>query len=168
VKSEIGLVNNYLMMNVQCKSSNRLFDCSSFLFSSENAVLVKHCTKWPLLIDPQRQATQWIRTKEADNNLRVISSDDSTLLRVCEQCIRLGLPLIIENVGETIESSLLPLLNRDIFNRTTSSSVGTIRFNDIDIEYNPNFRVYFITQLNNPHFLPDICIRVTLSKRLMI
>ncbi len=104
-----------------------------------------------------------IRTKEADNNLHVISSDDSTLLRICEQCIRLGLPLIIENVGETIESSLLPLLNRDLFTRT-NSSFGTIRFNDIDIEYNPNFRVYFITQLNNPHFLPDICIRVTLSK----
>ncbi len=104
-----------------------------------------------------------IRTKEADNNLRVISSDDTTLLRVCEQCIRIGLPLIIENVGETIESSLLPLLNRDIFKRT-SSTLGTIRFNDIDIEYNPNFRVYFITQLNNPHYLPDICIRVTLSK----
>ncbi|CAF1414036.1 unnamed protein product [Rotaria sordida] len=129
--------------------------------SIENAVLVKHCTKWPLLIDPQRQAIQWIRTKEAENNLRVITADDSTLLRVCEQCIRLGLPLIIENVGETIESSLLPLLDRDLFKRT-SSTIGTIRFNDIDIEYNPNFRVYFITQLNNPHFLPDICIRVTL------
>ncbi|CAF4669138.1 unnamed protein product [Rotaria sp. Silwood1] len=129
--------------------------------SIENAVLVKHCTKWPLLIDPQRQAIQWIRTKEAENNLRVVTADDSTLLRICEQCIRLGLPLIIENVGETIESSLLPLLDRDMFKRT-SSSIGTIRFNDVDIEYNPNFRVYFITQLNNPHFLPDICIRVTL------
>ncbi|CAF3590993.1 unnamed protein product, partial [Rotaria sp. Silwood2] len=89
----------------------------------ENAVLVKHCTKWPLLIDPQRQAIQWIRTKEVENNLLVITADDSTLLRVCEQCIRLGLPLIIENVGETIESSLLPLLDRDKFKRQ-SSSIG--------------------------------------------
>ncbi|CAF3746445.1 unnamed protein product [Rotaria socialis] len=129
--------------------------------SIENAVLVKHCTKWPLLIDPQRQATQWIRTKEAENNLRVITYDDPILLRVCEQCIRVGLPLLIENVGETIESSLLPILERDSF-RKTSSSMGTIRFNDVDIECNPNFRVYFITQLNNPHYLPDICIRVTL------
>jgi len=93
----------------------------------------------------------------------VITADDPTLLRVCEQSIRLGLPLIIENVGETIESTLLPLLNRDLFSQA-NSSLGTIRFNDIDIEINPNFRVYFITQLNNPHFLPDICIRVTLSK----
>lgn len=85
------------------------------------------------------------------------------MLRVCEQCIRLGYPLIIENVGETIDSSLLPILERDIFKRS-ASSVGTIRFNDVDIEYNPNFRIYLITQLNNPHFLPDICIRVTLSK----
>jgi dynein heavy chain, axonemal len=111
----------------------------------------------------RRRISSRIRTKEADNNLRVISSDDSTLLRVCEQSIRLGLPLIIENVGETIESSLLPLLDRDMFKRNTSS-LATIRFNDVDIEYNPNFRLYFITQLNNPHFLPDICIRVTLSK----
>ncbi|CAF4764413.1 unnamed protein product, partial [Rotaria sp. Silwood2] len=58
-----------------------------------------------------------IRTKEVENNLLVITADDSTLLRVCEQCIRLGLPLIIENVGETIESSLLPLLDRDKFKR---------------------------------------------------
>lgn len=93
----------------------------------------------------------------------MISADDSSLLRTCEQCIRLGIPLVIENIGETIESSLLPLLNREIFNRANISS-GTVRFNDIDIEYNPNFRLYLITQLNNPHYLPDICIRVTLSK----
>ena len=104
-----------------------------------------------------------IRTKESENNLRVVSADDPTLLRVCEQCVRLGYPLIIENVGETIESSLLPLLDRDLFKRKTSA-VLTVRFNDVDIEFHPNFRLYLITQLNNPHFLPDICIRVTLSK----
>ena len=93
----------------------------------------------------------------------MVAADDPSLLRVCEQCVRVGLPLIIENVGETIESSLLPLLNRDVFNRT-NTSLGTIRFNDIDIEYNTNFRLYLTTQLNNPHYLPDICIRVTLSK----
>lgn len=105
-----------------------------------------------------------IRTKEAEENLRIVSADDTTLLRVCEQCIRLGLPLVIEGVGETIESSLQPLLNRDMFDKKTSLT-GTVRFNDVDIEFHPNFRVYFITQLNNPHFLPDVCIRVTLSKR---
>lgn len=104
-----------------------------------------------------------IRTKEAENNLRIVSADDPTLLRVCEQCVRMGCPLIIENVGEIIESSLMPLLNRDLFKRK-SSTASTIRFNDVEIEFNPNFRLYFITQLNNPHFLPDICIRVTLSK----
>ena len=104
-----------------------------------------------------------IRTKETENNLRIISADDTGLLRICEQCIRLGLPLIIENMGETIESSLVPLLNRDLFDRKISAT-GTIRFNEVDIEVNSNFRIYFITQLNNPHFLPDVCIRVTLSK----
>ncbi|CAF0885154.1 unnamed protein product, partial [Didymodactylos carnosus] len=128
--------------------------------SIENATLVKHSTKWTLLIDPQRQAIRWIRTKEAPFKVRVILADDPNLLRTCEQCIRLGVPLIIDQIGETIEPSLLPLLNKDIVSR--SGGVPSIRLNDVEIEYNPNFRVYFITQLSNPHYLPDICIRATL------
>ncbi|CAF0810656.1 unnamed protein product [Adineta ricciae] len=163
--NQINFSTNYSLANMLSTASEIRHWISQLLpddeCSIENAVLVKHCIKWPLLIDPQRQAIQWIRTKETENNLRIISADDTGLLRVCEQCIRLGLPLIIENMGETIESSLVPLLNRDLFDRKLSAT-GTIRFNEVDIEVNSNFRVYFITQLNNPHFLPDVCIRVTL------
>lgn len=37
-----------------------------------------------------------------------------------------------------------------------------IRVGDSNIEYDPNFRLYVTTKLSNPHYLPEICIQVTL------
>lgn len=37
-----------------------------------------------------------------------------------------------------------------------------IHVGDSDIEYDPNFRLYLTTKLANPHYLPEICIQVTL------
>jgi len=33
---------------------------------------------------------------------------------------------------------------------------------DTDVDYNDNFRFYVTTKLSNPHYLPEICIQVTL------
>ncbi len=30
------------------------------------------------------------------------------------------------------------------------------------IDYDPNFRLYLITKLSNPHYLPDVCIKCTI------
>ncbi|KOB72814.1 Dynein heavy chain 6, axonemal, partial [Operophtera brumata] len=37
-----------------------------------------------------------------------------------------------------------------------------IHLGDSDIEYDSNFRLYLTTKLANPHYLPEICIQVTL------
>lgn len=37
-----------------------------------------------------------------------------------------------------------------------------ISFGENTIEYNENFKLYLTTPLPNPHFLPDVCIKVTL------
>ncbi|KAG8249565.1 Dynein heavy chain 6, axonemal [Homalodisca vitripennis] len=37
-----------------------------------------------------------------------------------------------------------------------------IRLGDSDVEYDSNFRLYVTTKLANPHYLPEICIQVTL------
>ena len=36
-----------------------------------------------------------------------------------------------------------------------------IRLGDSDVEYDPNFRFYMTTKLANPHYLPEVCIKVT-------
>lgn len=37
-----------------------------------------------------------------------------------------------------------------------------IRIGNTDIEYNNQFRLYMTTKMANPHYLPEICIQVTL------
>lgn len=37
-----------------------------------------------------------------------------------------------------------------------------IRIGDSEVEYDKNFRLYLTTKLLNPHYLPEICILVTL------
>ena len=37
-----------------------------------------------------------------------------------------------------------------------------IRLGDSDVEYHPNFQLYMTTPLPNPHYLPEVCIKVTL------
>ncbi len=37
-----------------------------------------------------------------------------------------------------------------------------IRLGDSDIDYDRNFRFYMTTKMANPHYLPEICIKVTI------
>lgn len=37
-----------------------------------------------------------------------------------------------------------------------------IRLGDSDVDYDPNFRFYLTTKLANPHYLPEVCIQVTI------
>lgn len=61
-----------------------------------NGILVDKCRRWPLMIDPQMQANQWLRKKEESNNVMITTMRDVNLLRTLENCIRLGKPLILE------------------------------------------------------------------------
>uniref|UniRef100_A0A095ANS1 Dynein heavy chain 6, axonemal n=1 Tax=Schistosoma haematobium TaxID=6185 RepID=A0A095ANS1_SCHHA len=128
-------------------------------FSIDNAILVTHSRRWPLFIDPQEQANRWIRTMELQNQLKIIKLTDSNLLRILENCIRLGLPLLIEDIAETLDPSLESILLKQTF---MSGGRLLIRLGDNDIEYNQNFRLYITTKLSNPHYLPDISIKVTI------
>ncbi|CAM9113845.1 unnamed protein product, partial [Choristocarpus tenellus] len=40
--------------------------------------------------------------------------------------------------------------------------VATIRLGDNSVEYDPNFRLYITTKLTNPHYPPELCVKVNL------
>uniref|UniRef100_A0AAX7VUS7 Dynein heavy chain ATP-binding dynein motor region domain-containing protein n=1 Tax=Astatotilapia calliptera TaxID=8154 RepID=A0AAX7VUS7_ASTCA len=50
------------------------------------------------MIDPQDQANQWIRSKEAKHGLKVIKLTDSGFLRTLENAISMGVPVLLEEV----------------------------------------------------------------------
>ena len=83
-------------------------------FSIDNAVMIYHQKKWPLLIDPQGQANQWLRCWEQPRGLVILRASQPDLLRILETNIPSGKPVLIEEVGEQLDSSLDPLLMRSI------------------------------------------------------
>jgi dynein heavy chain len=127
--------------------------------SENNGILVDKCRRWPLMIDPQQQANQWLRKKEEKNGVAITTMRDGNLLRTLENCIRLGKPLLLEDLSEQIEPALEPVLQKAVYkngNRTL------IRLGDSDVDYDANFKLYMTTKMPNPHYLPEICIKVTL------
>ncbi|XP_025054886.1 dynein heavy chain 6, axonemal [Alligator sinensis] len=127
--------------------------------STENGILVTRGRRWPLMIDPQDQANRWIRNKEAKSGLKIIKLTDAGFLRTLENAIRLGLPVLLEELKETLDPALEPVLLKQTF---VSGGRMLIRLGDSDIDYDKNFRFYMITKLPNPHYLPEVCIKVTI------
>ena len=93
-------------------------------FSVDNAVTIQNANRWPLMIDPQNQANRWIKNSYAQQNLKVVKLTDNDFMRQLDNCIQLGLPLLIENVGEDLDPSLEPILLKQVFKQGTTFVVN--------------------------------------------
>uniref|UniRef100_A0A2K5RBF6 Dynein axonemal heavy chain 12 n=1 Tax=Cebus imitator TaxID=2715852 RepID=A0A2K5RBF6_CEBIM len=128
-------------------------------FSVDNGVIVNNSRRWPLMIDPQGQANKWIKNSEKENQLSVIKLSDSDYMRILENCIQFGNPLLLENVGEELDPSLEPLLLRQTFKQ---GGIDCIRLGEVIIEYSFDFKFYITTKLRNPHYMPEVATKVSL------
>ncbi|KAG5489239.1 hypothetical protein GH5_00103 [Leishmania sp. Ghana 2012 LV757] len=126
--------------------------------SIENALFAKNARRWPLLIDPQTQGNRWIRRTYKDT-LEVVRPSQKDLIKRIEFCVRAGRPVLLENVGEDIDTSLSPLLERRTF---VEGGTEMIRISDTPIPWNAKFKFFMTTKLPNPHFIPEVMVRVTL------
>ena len=70
--------------------------------STENGILVTTAKRWPLMIDPQMQANRWIKTMEQQHGLRPIKLSQGNFLRILEGAIRIGSPVLCEDLGEEV------------------------------------------------------------------
>lgn len=61
------------------------------------------------------QANRWIRTKEVNNGLKIIKLTDGNFLRTLENCIRIGMPVLLEELGENLDPALEPILLKQTF-----------------------------------------------------
>lgn len=128
-------------------------------YSIENGIILNNSRRWPLMIDPQGQANKWIRNMEADNELKVCKLSDANYLRTMENAVQFGRPVLLENLDETLPAALEPLLLKQVFKK---GGVPSIKLGDATVEYSENFRFYMTTKLRNPHYLPEVSVKVTL------
>lgn len=80
-------------------------------------------------------------------------------MKTVAQAITTGKPVLLENVGETIDSGFNSILERNIIKQ---KGTHWIKFGDTLIEYNNDFRFYITTCMRNPHYLPETAVMVTL------
>ncbi|XP_069340704.1 dynein axonemal heavy chain 14 isoform X1 [Eulemur rufifrons] len=125
--------------------------------SAENAVLIKNCRQWPLLIDPHRQAHTWIRQMEG-SGLQELSVEDSSYTKNIAHAMKTGGSVFLQNLQETLAPGLKAILEKDIYQKRGQCF---IKVDDSEIEYNPKFRLYLSTAIDNPHFHPSVSNFVT-------
>lgn len=105
------------------------------------------------------QANKWIKNLEKENDLKVIKQTDANYMKIVERAITSGQPVLLENVGETIDSGFNSILERNIIKQ---KGKHLIKFGDALIEYSNDFRFYMTTCMRNPHYLPETAVMVTL------
>ena len=127
-------------------------------FSTENGLFATLGRRWPLMIDPQGQANRWVKNMQKDNQLQVIKLSESDFLRTLENAIRFGQPVLLENVEEELDPALEPVLLKQTFKK---NGQVLLHLGDSDIPYSEDFKLFITTKLANPHYLPEVCIKVT-------
>jgi len=95
---------------------------------------------------------------EKDNNLHAIKLSNPKMLQIVENGIRLGQPILLENIEESLDPSLEPVLAKNVVKQAGQM---VMRLGDTDVPYNDDFKFLITTKLANPHYLPEICIKVT-------
>ncbi|KAM4612372.1 dynein axonemal heavy chain 2 [Polymixia lowei] len=128
-------------------------------FSTENGVIVTRGNRWPLMVDPQGQALKWIKKMEMERDLTVIDLQMPDFLRVLENAVQFGNPVLLQNVQEELDPSLAPILNKSL---TRIGGRLLLKLGDKEVEYNPDFRFYITTKLSNPHYTPEISSKTTI------
>jgi dynein heavy chain 1 len=126
--------------------------------SLENAVIIDHGTRFPLVIDPSGQAISFLMNKHKDEKIQATSFLDKSFMKTLAGAVRFGTTLLVENV-EQIDPVLNPILNREI-QRTGGRTL--VRIGTEDVDYSPKFKIILSTKNPAVKLTPDLCSRVTL------
>ncbi|KAM5237710.1 dynein axonemal heavy chain 10 [Ctenodactylus gundi] len=121
--------------------------------SVQNGILTTRASRFPLCIDPQQQALNWVKKKEERNNLRTASFNDPDFLKQLEISIKYGTPFLFHDVDEYIDPVIDNVLEKNV---RSAQGRQFIVLGDKEVDYDPNFRLYLNTKLANPRYSPAV------------
>jgi dynein heavy chain len=129
--------------------------------SVENGTILCNSARWSLIIDPQLQGIKWLRNKEGapERSLSIVRLGQNDLLRKLERALENGYTMLIENIGESLDAVLNPVIQRAVIRRGKKMY---IKLGDKEVEFHKDFRLYLHTKLSNPHYPPEIQAETTL------
>lgn len=128
-------------------------------FSIQNGILTMRGNRFPLCIDPQEQALQWIKKLFGPSQVTVKSMKDKDYLKQLELALEYGKPFIFENVAEEVDSILDNLLTKRY---RFENGRKKVLIGDKMIEWEEGFRLFLCTKINNPYYTPEIMGKINL------
>jgi dynein heavy chain, axonemal len=142
----------------------QLCNLPSDSLSTQNALIMDNGRRWPLLIDPQGQANRYIRSMSKDlnfasNGMDACKPSDKNFLRTLVNGVQFGRWVLLENISESLDAALEPILLQQKFK---SGGQDMIKLGDDTIPYNDTFRFFMTTKLANPHYAPEVQVKVSL------
>lgn len=122
--------------------------------SVESAIIATQGTRFSLLIDPECQGVRFLKRLEEKNGLQLTSGTAvDSMMRTLENSIRLGSPVLIENLQDDIDGSVMSVLRKELIKK---GGQCTIKIGENEVEYNPDFNLYLATRKRQPNYNPDI------------
>ncbi|OXB70735.1 UNVERIFIED_CONTAM: hypothetical protein H355_007866 [Colinus virginianus] len=125
--------------------------------SIENAIMLTHSKRWPMLIDPQKQATRWL--KKSNPDMKVLRASDRKYFGQLKTAVEMGAVVFLEHCSDSLDPALSPILARSVFK---NGNINVIRLQEVNVEYSSGFKLYLATYLPNPHFKPETCAELTI------
>ena len=105
--------------------------------SIQNGILTTQASRYPLCIDPQQQAFNWIRKKEEKNNLKISTFNNPDFIKQLELAIKFGYPFMFKDVDEYIDPVIDSVLDKNV---KGSGNRQTIMLGDKEVDYDPSFK----------------------------
>jgi dynein heavy chain len=121
--------------------------------SIQNGILTTNASRFPLCIDPQEQALNWVRKKEPSDQLKVCTFNDPDFLKQLELAIKFGFSFLFKDVDEYIDPVIDNVLEKNI---KGSGNRRYVVLGDKEVDYDSNFKLYLNTKLANPRYTPAV------------
>ena len=83
-----------------------------------------------------------------------------TFPRDVTACVRTGKPLLVQDVEEGVDPAIDPILLKQQYK--TEAGIMQIRLGESNVDFDEHFKLFMTTKMPNPHYIPEICIKVTL------
>ena len=127
--------------------------------SLENAIFAMEGNRWPLVIDPQSQATKWLTNMLSKDKKTVTKITSPSFLQDMRASIKNGVPVLLIDIEDTLPAVLDSVFAKEV---KMIDNMPMIKFGDENIYYDEKFRIFMFTKISNPNFLPEIFIRVNI------
>ena len=163
-----GIVIEDFLADEPLKNEWFMSKLPSDTLSVQNAILVTTSSRFPLLIDPQDQAKNWLvnmyPTILAEKHIyQMATFCGKRFESYCNSLLGMENQIMIEGIENDVDTTLDPILEKQFVDKKNSTSkIKKIRINGQDIEFDERFKLFMLCKLINPHFTPELAAKTTI------